>query len=110
MEYRLCSNCNFENDTAALYCQKCGAKLPVKQLKKFLNSLEFGSIAGAGQKGTSIAPLVGMTIDKNNSASTSTAIVRTRYTLEDGMWYCPYCGKKNRQTDIQCLACNKPRP
>ncbi len=111
MNNKLCENCNYENDQVSSYCQKCGNPLKKNNLKSFLNSLEFGSIAGTGQKGVSSAPLAGMHLDKENRKSTkSFSVVKNHYLLEDGSWYCPYCGQHNKQIDFHCYSCFKPRP
>lgn len=110
----ICKECGFENDTAAKYCQKCGSHLiQKKSLKKLVKSFNFGSVAGAGAKGTSIAPLAGMDIDNNNRQSEGTMgqKVRKSYSLEDGSWYCPYCGKKNnKQSEFFCSDCLREKP
>lgn len=109
-----CKECGFDNDDAAKYCQKCGSYLtPKKSFKKFMESLNFGNVAGAGAKGTSIAPLSGLEIDKNNRKNeySPNEKVRRRYILEDGSWYCPYCGKKNiKQSEYFCGDCLRDRP
>lgn len=110
----ICKECDFDNDTVARYCQKCGSYLKQKKnFKKFMESLNFGSVAGAGAKGVSIAPLAGMEVDKNNREDEDTRCERVRkhYSLEDGSWYCPYCGKKNnKQSEFFCGDCLRERP
>lgn len=86
MRYIICKECGFDNDEAAKYCQRCGSHLTQKKnFKKFIESLNFGSVAGAGAKGTSIAPIAGMKID-NNSDNRDAMVERVRksYSLEDG--------------------------
>lgn len=110
----ICEKCGFDNDTIAKYCQKCGSFLkPKKSFRKFIESLNFGSVAGAGAKGTSIAPLVGIEIDKNNrqNEGATNERVKKSYSLEDGSWYCPYCGKKNnKQAEFSCGDCLREKP
>lgn len=110
----ICKKCGFDNDTAAKYCQKCGSFLTQKKsLKKFIESLNFGSIAGAGAKGTSIAPLVGIDLDNKNRQNEGVRNERVNksYSLEDGSWYCPYCGKKNnKQSEFFCGDCLREKP
>lgn len=109
----ICEKCGFDNDTLAKYCQNCGSSLKSKKsLKKFIESLDFGSIAGSGAKGTSIAPLVGIDLDNKNSQSKDVMSkkVKKSYSLEDGSWYCPYCGKKNKQTIFLCEECLREKP
>ncbi|MGL6107904.1 hypothetical protein [Romboutsia sp.] len=109
----ICNSCGFDNDPVAKYCQKCGSLLTHKKsLNKFMKSLNFGSLAGAGSKGTSVAPIVGIDVDNKNreNESTTNERVSKSYSLEDGSWYCPYCGKKNRQTEFSCGDCLKGKP
>ena len=110
----ICKECGFDNDNVAKYCQKCGSHLkPKKSLKKIMESLNFGSISGSGAKGVSIAPLVGIDIDKNNREYeyATGKRVRKHYSLEDGSWYCPYCGNKNnKQVEFFCAECLRERP
>ena len=109
----ICENCGFDNDTVAKYCQNCGSFLkPQKSFKKFIKSLNFGSIAGAGAKGTSIAPLSGIDLDNKNrkNEDATTERVKKSYSLEDGSWYCPYCGEKNNQTQFLCRDCLREKP
>ena len=92
----------------AKYCQNCGSFLKSKKsFKKFIESLNFGSIAGAGAKGTSIAPLAGIDLDNKDVTSKK---VKKSYSLEDGSWYCPYCGKKNKETQFLCEECLREKP
>ena len=110
----ICKECGFSNDPVARYCQKCGSFLtPKKSLKKFVESLNFGSVAGAGAKGTSIAPLAGIEIDNNNrqNEGANNTRVNKSYSLEDGSWYCPYCGNKNnKQAEFSCADCLREKP
>ncbi|KHS58443.1 hypothetical protein QX51_02795 [Terrisporobacter othiniensis] len=114
MSDRICKECGFDNDSVSKYCQKCGSFLTQKKsLKKFVESLNFGSIAGAGAKGTSMAPLAGIELDKNNRENecSTNERVRKSYYLEDGSWYCPYCGKKNnKQAEFFCGDCLREKP
>ena len=105
-----CGKCFFENDNLAIYCQNCGSLLKKKiNLKKFLKSLNFGSIAGTGSKGVSIAPLVGMELDKKNNTNIDERVTKS-HCLKDGSWFCPYCGKKNVKFDFSCSNCLKSKP
>lgn len=107
----ICESCGFENDREAKYCQGCGSFLTEKKsLKKIIKSLNFGSIAGAGAKGTSIAPLAGIDLDNKNKDSDSKERVCKSYSLKDGTWYCPYCGKNNRQVEYSCGDCLREKP
>lgn len=53
-----------------------------------------------------------MKID-NNSDNRDAMVERVRksYSLEDGSWYCPYCGNKNRkENEFLCSDCLRDRP
>lgn len=107
---RICKKCGFTNDTNAFYCQKCGTHLSNKGIKNFVKSLKLGSVAGGGAKGVSIAPIAGMEVDKMSGSAQSFKSVRKSYSLEDGSWYCPYCGKKNKEHAVECGDCGKAKP
>lgn len=105
-----CRICSFENDDHAFYCQNCGEALKNKfSIKRYLKSLNFGSVAGGGAKGISVAPLVGMELDKLKEHKEFMPVTKS-YSLEDGSWYCPYCGKRNRKMEMQCGDCLRGKP
>lgn len=113
MDDLTCKECGFDNDNAAKYCQKCGSFLNHKKsFKKFIESLNFGSIAGTGAKGTSIALLAGMDADNKNRQNEyeTNERVKKSYSLEYGSWYCPYCGNKNERVRTLCGDCLRERP
>ena len=110
MKEKICEKCGFVNDVNAFYCQKCGSHLSNKSIKNFVKSLKLGSVAGGGAKGVSIAPIAGMEVDKMSGSAQSFKPVRKSYSLEDGSWYCPYCGKKNKEHDMECGDCEKTKP
>lgn len=113
MDNLSCKECNFDNDNVARYCQNCGSFLGEKKsFKNIIKSFNFGSIAGSGAKGTSIAPLAGMDIDNKNKQNEGVGKekVSKSHSLEDGSWYCPYCGKKNKRGQYSCGECFREKP
>lgn len=102
---KVCESCKFENQEAASYCQHCGSLLKTKgNVKRFIKSLNFGSVAGSGAKGVSVAPLTGMALDKKNNQVTQAKVTQS-HSLEDGSWFCPYCGQKNKRVEAICSKC-----
>lgn len=87
----ICKFCDFNNDMQVRYCQRCG-------------SFNFGSILGSGVRGISISPLAGMDFDNNNKQNQGSKVNKS-YSLEDGSWFCPYCGNKNKVTEFLCSNC-----
>mgnify|MGYP001425818139 FL=1 len=65
-----------------------------------------------GSKGTSIAPLFGIDLDKKNmqDKGETNKRVKKSYSLKDGSWYCPYCGNKNKVTQFFCVDCLREKP
>lgn len=104
-----CKKCKFLNDQNALYCQNCGSLLKNKSLKKFIKSFNFNNVAGLGQKGVSIAPLAGMKKSPNLNDN-HVKLVKKSHSLEDGTWFCPYCGNRNKTINYECSNCLKPKP
>lgn len=104
-----CDNCNFENDAATKYCQNCGNLLKQKKIIKIIKSFNFGSIAGMGSKGVSIAPLIGMNLDKSKNIDNFDK-VKKKHSLDDGSWFCPYCGQKNKINNLFCKNCSRFKP
>ena len=88
----------------------CGSLLkPTRNIKTLLKSLNFGNVAGSGSKGVSIAPLVGIELDKKNNASDRKKVTQS-HSLKDGSWFCPYCGQKNKPSQITCSNCLEEKP
>lgn len=59
----LCMECEFDNVDLARYCQNCGKKLNKKKgIRNVLKGADVGGLAGMGQKGVSIAPLLSDTV------------------------------------------------
>ena len=61
----ICKSCNYENPDLYKYCRHCGSELKTKHTIGLGN--ESRTIAGAGAKGISIAPLGGMSVEKQAS-------------------------------------------
>ena len=57
-KYIVCKKCGFENLPGTQFCQRCGSKISLKFTDKIASSL-----AGTGQKGSSLAPLGAMAIE-----------------------------------------------
>lgn len=104
-----CKNCNSENQEGTKYCQRCGQPLEPKQPSLF--SWKSSKVyAGLGQKGSSLAPLGAMAIEKSASemggVTQRSDLVKTQ-PLEDGSWYCPDCGTKNAPYTMFCKGCGR---
>ncbi len=111
MDSNNCKNCSFDNDTNAIFCQNCGQKLASKKtVKDLVKDLKLGSLAGLGSKGVSVAPIVGIDMDSKNTSKKDIPLVKKRHILEDGSWYCPYCGMKNKKQNSYCNDCAMDRP
>lgn len=103
----ICGKCDFKNPGGSIYCQHCGEKLRVKRIffKKDKSNV---FLAGSGTKGSSLAPLAGMSIQNRaaefcaNPKKVFPAIQITPST--EGIWFCPLCGDKNTKTDF-CKGC-----
>lgn len=108
-----CIHCRTENVEGTTYCQNCGAKMAVKvslreSLRLWGNKKAF---AGMGIRGTSIAPLAAMSIEKSgewleNQKKKGKKLVPVR-PLEDGSWYCPDCGELNQKHTTFCKGCGR---
>lgn len=107
-----CSKCSYENPVNSKYCQQCGTKLKVKKsVFSRENISNTGTIAGAGAKGVSVAPLAyrkGQESGNDMGQSSQPSQVQIPVTpLEDGTWYCPLCGDKNKGQS--CRGCGFER-
>ena len=97
-------NCGFINQEGSKYCQHCGTKLRKKESMFSRDNISStGTIAGAGAKGVSVAPLA----YKNGIEDRKVAPRITITPLEDGTWFCPLCGEKN--TGNGCRGCDFTR-
>lgn len=99
----VCTKCNFKNPQGSIYCQHCGNKLKKKAFfSTDANQSKKIFFAGMGNKGSSIAPLGGMAI-QNQAKQFSDYKQKKSFPkikiipLEDGSWYCPLCGDKNKE-------------
>lgn len=103
----ICKSCNYENPEQSKYCQHCGTTLTKKH--RFSLGNESRTIAGTGTRGISIAPLGGLAVEKQ-AAEMATEQIKKKFPrivvkpLEDGTWYCPLCGDKNKRQNI-CKGC-----
>lgn len=104
----ICKKCEFENLEGTKYCQKCGSKL--KESAKLFDFKNTKFLAGAGAKGSSIAPLAMMSVTNGTSdlgPVTSVKNVVKVLPLEDGRWYCPDCGELNPPHTFSCKGCGR---
>ena len=67
-KYIVCKKCGFENLPGTQFCQRCGSKISLKFTDKIASSL-----AGTGQKGSSLAPLGAMAIEAQTEELGKTA-------------------------------------
>lgn len=101
-----CSKCGFACPPQAAYCQKCGGKL--KQSGLSWSSTK--SWAGVGTRGTSIAPLVSLSVEnqakKQRPADTAKALAPVLQPT-GAHWYCPSCGEPTQQGASFCKGCGR---
>lgn len=102
-----CKKCGTENDDAARYCQGCGAEL--KRRVSLLDSLNFSSLAGTGQRGVSIAPLFTSDLLEKRPDPNSRAPRAPVRPLPDKSWFCPDCGFHNAPGSAFCHGCARDR-
>ena len=103
-----CKKCGTENLDGTKYCQNCGNELKLKN-----SSLPWGNakaLAGLGHKGSSIAPLGAISIEKQ--AEELGGIIKKNHLvkvcpLPDGTWYCPDCGERNKTHAAFCKGCGR---
>ena len=101
-----CKKCGFENLDGTRYCQRCGQ---AQKVKAPLFGDNVGFIAGAGSKGTSIAPLVAVqSSGKTQEGNKVGARVKVN-PMEDGRWYCPDCGEVNEKISKICKGCGRDK-
>lgn len=104
-----CNRCGFENDIGTRYCQGCGSRIkPKNNVKTFigkLSTLNFDSLAGAGSKGVSFAPLL-----TKDLLGTEQRGIKSKVKVvfkEDKSWFCPDCGHKNKPHSLFCQQCGR---
>nr|WP_302598952.1 zinc ribbon domain-containing protein [uncultured Cellulosilyticum sp.] len=103
---KLCSKCNFNNQDPARYCQHCGALLETKRsLMDRIRNRKFRS----EDKNVSAIPVTGLEFVKNQDRNTRSKVTQG-HSLEDGSWFCPYCGQKNKVYQFTCSSCLEERP
>lgn len=75
-----------------------------------INSKNTKYAAGAGQKGTSLAPLGAMAIEEQakelGPVTTHKSFVKV-CPMVDGTWYCPDCGELNKKGSNFCKGCER---
>ena len=99
----VCKKCGFENLPGTQFCQRCGSKILLKFTDKIASSL-----AGTGQRGSSLAPLGAMAIEAQAEELGKTAAppkLVPVIPLENGDWYCPDCGEYNPKYSLFCKNC-----
>lgn len=111
-ETNVCKKCSFENESAARFCQGCGAKLPQKRsAKEFLDSLDLKDVAGIGTRGLSIAPMAGRVIEDQGKEVAQPGVRQADKArvvpLPDGKWFCPDCGELNKVESRSCQSCGR---
>ncbi len=103
-----CKKCNASNMPGTKYCQRCGSKL--KETAKLFDWKNTKFLAGAGNKGPSIAPLAMMSVANGTKdlgpVTTVKNLVKVN-PLEDGRWYCPDCGELNAKHSFVCKGCGR---
>ena len=81
-KYIVCKKCGFENLPGTQFCQRCGSKISLKFTDKIASSL-----AGTGQKGSSLAPLGAMAIEaQTEELGTIQNILSSAKTVAGIMW------------------------
>lgn len=111
-ETNVCKKCSFENESAARFCQGCGAMLPKKRsAKEFLDSLDLKDIAGIGTKDLSMAPMAGRVIEDQGKEVMQPGARQANKArvvpLPDGKWFCPDCGELNKVESRSCYSCGR---
>lgn len=105
----ICKNCGVENLDGTRFCQGCGRPLiPARHLFKNGN---FKFLAGAGTKGSSIAPLVALSTERQ-AKELGGVLPRRKHMvkvvpLQNGSWYCPDCGQLNLPHALFCNSCGR---
>lgn len=104
---KICSKCSFNNQDPARYCQHCGTLLVEgkRSLRDRIKNRKYRS----EEKGISVVPLASLEFDKNPNRNTRSKVTQG-HSLEDGSWFCPYCGQKNKVYQFSCSKCLEERP
>lgn len=100
-----CTECEFNNTESAKYCQCCGKKLARKKsIRNTFKGADIGSLAGMGQKGVSLAPLLSDTAQgKQENVPLQRKVVLKKTNMD--RFYCTYCGAENRKGSYTCNDC-----
>lgn len=101
-----CGKCKNTNDSNSNYCQYCGAKLSIG-IKRFFKSFNANGLAGAGNKGVSIAPLGAMAVENSKTANHKAKSPVKIIYLDNKNWYCPDCGELNKNGALICSGCGR---
>ena len=103
-----CELCLYENVDGTRYCQRCGKLLKTKPALFAWGKTKHW--AGTGQKGTNMAPLGAMAVEKQaeelGKVTVSKMVVKV-FPLEAGRWYCPDCGELNGKSALTCKGCGR---
>ncbi|TGY91474.1 hypothetical protein E5329_20835 [Petralouisia muris] len=104
-----CKICSAENLEGTRYCQSCGE--PLKESVSIGFPWKHGkAYAGLGHKGSSIAPLGAMAIERQGKelepGNAHKNLVKV-CPCQDGTWYCPDCGELNQQYKNFCKNCGR---
>jgi len=102
----ICKRCGYESDMGARCCQNCGNKLkPILSWRQKIALVNFNGLAGVGRKDINIFPLITNDLmgNDNHSSKTKTKVI----FQEDGSWYCPDCGSKNKPYSLFCSQCGR---
>ncbi len=100
---KICSECNFTNQDQAQYCQHCGALL--KETKRSIKTFIKSFVKGKKEEDVLAKAIIGLNLDGSSYSK-----VTQSHTLEDGSWFCPYCGQKNKAFQFTCSKCIEQRP
>lgn len=101
-----CKKCNFECPAKAAYCQNCGQKTRGSGFRWS----DAKSLAGMGQKGISIAPLVCDVIEGQANASRRTPARPVPAPLVQPVaerFFCPTCGEPATRGTAFCKGCGR---
>lgn len=104
---KLCSKCSFNNQNPARYCQHCGTLLAETKLS-FRDRIRNRKNRDE-ERVVSVVPLTSLEFDKSQNRNTRSKVTQS-HTLEDGSWFCPYCGQKNKVYQFTCSRCLEEKP
>ena len=99
-----CNVCGMENEPNVRYCQGCGTRMKLRG--DFFRTLHFDSLAGAGAKGSSLAPLFTSDVLGEEPSDPPRPGARVK-PLADRSWFCPDCGFHNGPDSLFCRGCGR---